>query len=73
MKKEKRKKCLADICASNRQLIPFKTQIEQVTKEEKLNEIVILIQQVNIENATDVNRQIIQCSNVYTADKPYGQ
>jgi uncharacterized hydantoinase/oxoprolinase family protein len=70
---EERKKCLADICANHQQLNPFKTQIEQVSKEEKLNEIVILIQQVNIENATDINRQIIQCSNVYSADKPYGK
>jgi hypothetical protein len=70
---EERKKCLGDICANHNILNPFITQIEQVSMEEKLNEIVILIQQINIENAADINRQIIQCSNVYSADKPYGQ
>ena len=70
---EERKKCLADICANHQLLNHFKAQIEQVSKDEKLNEIVIQIQQINIENAADINRQISQCSNVYSADKPYAQ
>lgn len=62
---EERKKCLADSCANYQLLIRFKTQVEQVSKEEKLDEIVIQIQQINIENAADINRKISQCSNVY--------
>jgi hypothetical protein len=41
---EERKKCLADICANHQLLNHFKAQIEQVSKDEKLNEIVIQIQ-----------------------------
>lgn len=68
---EERKKCLADICANHQLLTRFKTQIEEVTKDEKLNEILIQIQQINMDNAADINRQIAQCSNDYSADNPY--
>ena len=70
---EERKRCLADICASHQQLSLYETQIEQIIKEDKLNELIIQIQQINIEHVTDINRQIIQCSNVYSAAKPYGK
>lgn len=68
---EERKKCIMAICAENEELKQFETQIESIIKEEKLNDIILQIQQMNIENIDNIIRQIMKCSNLYSEDKPY--